>query len=324
MKATERLIYFFEMQIATNKAAASPPPLREVIAKIGEGVAADDAAFEIDNKTATVEVVEVKIDDERQLATLFIRFSDKDGADVFFANPQLRQSRVERKREGEGRAFGAHLSVSLTPRAVGGSVYCAMLERANGVSSSIVVRLLQSILRRQYKADPNLFTCDDISGARTRDGRPKQIGFRPMIEMAGLPSDQFIADLEEGTLKEVQLIEQREAKQVGARPWLVEDQKVIRLSAQNSGGVIEEIWNDLKGLFAEKAEEGFDRARIKFKRADGQMDTVDVDPETGGLLDQRYVKAKKVSGINPPMDECADAIVPHFAAIIEAELIENR
>ncbi|OHV83314.1 hypothetical protein [Ensifer sp. LCM 4579] len=324
MKANERLIYFFEIQVSTNKKTASPPLLVDVIGKLKEALNVSDASLEINKKAAVVEVVEINVNDDAQVATVFIRCSDKNGADVYFANPQLKQSRVERKKEGEGRAFGAHLSISLIPRTLGGNVYCAMLEKVNNVSSTLVARLLQAILRRQYQANPNLFTCDDISGARTRDGRPKQVGFRPMLDFSGLPSDQFIADLEEGTLKEVQLIEEREAKQVGARPWLVEDQQVLRLTAHNSAGVVDRLWDNLTALFAEKAKEGISRARIKFKRADGQMDTVDVDPETGGLLDQRYVKAKKITDIDPPLDECAEGIVAHFAAIMEAELVESR
>lgn len=144
-----------------------------------------------------------------------------------------------------------------------------------------------------------------------------------MLELSGLPSEQFIADLEEGTLKEIQLIEQQEERQVGARPWLVENQKVIKLAAKNAGPIAG-LWGDLTGLFAEKAQDGINRARIKFVRADGQSDTVDIDPETGGLLDQRYVKAKTISSIDPPMDECAEGIVEHFAETIEAELVENR
>lgn len=323
MKATERLVYFFEVQVKTNKDKASPPPLADVVGKFVEAFEAGTASLLINKKTATVEIVQVRVDHAKQIATFFLRCADKNGADVYFANPELKQSRVERKREGEGRAYGAHFSVSLVPRDIGGSVYAAMLEKANNLSSTIVTRLFQSILRGQYKINPNLFTCDDISGARTRDGLPKQVGFRPMLELSGLPSDQFIADLEEGTLKEVQLIEQREERQVGARPWLVEDQMVTRLTAKG-GGLVAGLWQDLTGLFAEKAQAGVSKARIKFKRADGQLDTVDIDPETGGLLDQRYVKAKKVSDIEPPMDECADGIVDHFAAVIEGELIANR
>jgi hypothetical protein len=49
-----------------------------------------------------------------------------------------------------------------------------------------------------------------------------------------------------------------------------------------------------------------------------------VDAETGALLDQRYVKAKRIGEIDPPLDECADNIVNHFAVLIEAELVANR
>ncbi|MGQ3213938.1 hypothetical protein [Shinella sp.] len=323
MKANERLIYFFEVQISTNKEAATAPPLNEVVEKLREAVATNDARFEHSKGTAIAEIVEILDDVPSNTVTLFIRCSDKNAADVYFANSVLRQSRVERKREGEGRAFGAHLTVSLAPKNVGGTAYSAALEKANGVSSTIVVRMIQGIFRRMYQADPNLFTCPDLNGARTREGHIKRIGFRPMIELAGLPSEQFIMDIENGEIKEIQLIEESEERQIGARPWLIENQKVLKLAVQANGRPIGRMWENLTGLFAEKAQEGISRARIKFKRPDGQVDTVDVDPETGGLLDQKYVKAKRISDLDPPMDECSDGVVPHFAAILRRELLEN-
>jgi hypothetical protein len=324
VKANERLVYFFEMNVSANKQAASAPAMADVMATLEQAFRESKTSLEINKQTATVEIVDLRIDDAQELATLFVRYSDKNGADVYFANPVENSSRVERKRDGEGRAYGAHLTISLKPRSPGSNVYATMLEKANGLSSTIVVRLLQSIFRTLYKADQNLFTCDDISGARTRDGKAKQVGFRPMLALKGLPSDQFISDLQDGTLKEIQLIEEREAKQVGARPWLVENQRILKLEAQPEKMHVANMWDNLKGLFAAESKNGFGHARIKFRRADGEMESVDVDAETGGLLDHKYVKAKRIIDIKPPLDECADGIVEHFATLIEQELVDNR
>lgn len=325
MKANERLVYFFELLVETNKAKASPPPLIEVVGKLKIAFDASTAVLELNKGTATIEILDMSIDVARGLVTFYFRHADKNGADVYFANPVAGTSRVERKQQGEGRGFGGHFSVSLTPRAGTVNVYAAMLEGVPGVSSSFVVRLLQSILRTMYQVDGNLFVCDDISGARDRHGMPKKVGFRPMLSLRGLPSAQFVADLQAGTVQEVQLIEDKHGAQLGARPWLLEEASVVKLRVVDPARAIANMWDSLTAVFREQsAAVGIARARIKFKRADGGTDTVEVDAETGTMLDQRYVKAKRIEAIDPILDECADHIVPHFAALIEAELVANR
>lgn len=325
MKANERLIYFFELLVEVNKEAASPPPFSEVVEKFKIAFDNSTAVLELNKGSASIEILDMAIDADRQLVTFYLRHADKNGADVYFADPAAGTSRIERKREGEGRGFGGHFTVSLVPRAGTDTVYAAMLEGVPGINSSFVVRLLQSILRTMYRANPNLFICDDISGARDRHGAPKQVGFRPMLSLRGLPSTQFVADLEAGTVQEVQLIEDKFGAQFGARPWLREEASIVKLKVHDPGRAIVQMWNSLTTVFREKHEtDGVGRARIKFRRADGELDTVDVDAETGGMLDSRYVKAKRITAIDPSLDECADHIVAHFAEVIEAELLANR
>ncbi|WP_457587230.1 hypothetical protein [Ensifer canadensis] len=324
MKNNERLIYFFDLHIDVNKKAASPPSARDVFNIVESAFRKSEARLHVNKKTATIQIIDLRFDDVEEIVTLYVRYADKRGADVYFADTDANTSRVERKKFGEGRGFGAHLSVSLRPEAGSPNTYLAMLEKANGVNSSLVLRLLQSIFRELYRSDENLFTCDDISGARDRAGVPKKVGFRPMLELKGLPSEQFISDLEEGSLQEIHLIEDKEKKQFGAHPWLHEKQNVVRLTPGAGVPGVAQLWGNLKTVFSAEAKNGYKKARIKFRRADGQPDTVEVDAETGALLDQRYVKAKRIGDVDPVLDECADAIVPHFAELVEAELIANR
>ena len=324
MKKNERLVYFLEIHVDVNKVAASPPPMRAIVEKIQLAHANSEASLDINKDTAVIEILEIRVDDANSLATFYMRYADKDGSDVYFVDPDANTSRVERKRDGEGRGYGAHFSLSLIEAVDRPNIYIAMLEKNTGLNATFVTRLFQSILREMYKADGNLFVCDDISGARDRNGRPKQVGFRPMIELRGLPSDQFIADLENGSLQEILLIEDREGEQFGARPWLREKQRIVRVAPGAGLQQIEGLWNNLLGLFSEKARDGFRKARIKFKRADGSTENAEIDAETGALLDLRYVKAKRLTGINPALDECSDGIVPHLATLIEQDVIANR
>lgn len=325
MKSNERLVYYFELLVGVNKTAASPPTLNEVIDRIEQAFNAGEASLELNKGTGIIQILDIEKDLEREIVTFYVRHSDKNGADVYFADPGAGTSRVERKRAGEGRGYGAHFVVSLTTRAGTDCVYAAMLEQVSGVNSSLIVRLLQSILRKMYQADPKLFVCDALNGARDRAGNPKKVGFRPMLDLRGLPSNQFVRDLEAGTVQEVQLIEEQNGEQLGARPWLRPDAKVMKFKVHDPGRLLKKPWEELNKLFKEQSEaEGYQRARIKFKRDDGETDSVLIDSLTGDMLDRRYVKSKRFSDIDPGLDECSDGIVDHFAELIASELVATR
>ncbi|MEO1610472.1 MAG: hypothetical protein AAFR90_14300, partial [Pseudomonadota bacterium] len=64
----------------------------------------------------------------------------------------------------------------------------------------------------------------------------------------------------------------------------------------------------------EQAENGYERARIKFVKYDGDTETVDIDTASGNTLTHDlYVKSNRISDIDPPLDESSDKIVDHFA-----------
>lgn len=324
MKSDERVVHFFDLAISTNKQRAAPPNSIDVFGKLKESIGSKSAVLEINAGQSVLDLADIKFDISKNTVSLYIRHTDKKAADVYFADTVAGTSRIERKKDAEGRGFGAHFSVSLKPETGAAQRYRVVLERVPGVNSSLIIRLLQHILREMYREDENLFTCDDISGARDRRGNAKKVGFRPMLALNGLPSDQFIADLEAGYLKDITLFEAIPSRQFGGRGWLTEQQRTVNLAVRSGAPGTGCLWNELLSLFSQQAQIGFSRARIRFKRQDGQADAIDIDAATGDLLDQRYVKSKKIANIVPPLDECADRSVPHFVALIDQEVVASR
>lgn len=325
LRSTERSVLSFEVQVSASKAAASPPRMAEIVDVLIGQYEDGRAVMSLNRETATIEILDVLRDEENELVTFLFKYIDQLGSDVSFTNVETKVNRQAAKQEGEGRDFGAHMCLSLTESTNRPNLYPALIERVPGVSSTFISRLLNSIIRTLYKAQRDSFTCDDITGVRHRDGQPKQISFRPLLSFQGLPSDQLVSDLEEGSIQEIQLIKQQEREQFGAQPWLVESQRVVKLEVTNARPGAGALWGDLLGVFRSAADDdGVAQARIRFRRADGQADTIDIDAETGTLLDQRYVKSTIVADIDPPLGECPTGIVAHFADILRDAMIESR
>jgi hypothetical protein len=254
---------------------------------------------------------------------MFLRIADMTAPDAYFSNPTAGTSRVARKRKGEGRGFGAHLLVSLEEEPGRPHTYLTLLEKNHGLHRSHVERLLQAVLRGQYKEDDEPFSCPDPSGARDKEGKPKMVTFRPMLDFTGHPSETLLEELGAGVLKGISIVHAHHKQEVDGRPWLEASEDILRFKAK-SAKPIKNIWNEMKAFFAQKAGAGYERARVKFQKADKTKETVEFDTATGNIVDERYVKKRLIKGISPVMDDSADAIVDHFAALMEEQLVEHR
>jgi hypothetical protein len=323
MHNSQRWISFYDIRVTTNKKAASPPLMAEIVQALADRVEEKKALHAIGKETAFLEIAEIRVNKKRKYALMLLRISDRTAPDAFFSDPAAGTSRVERKQEGEGRGFGAHLIVSLEPEANRPDTYLMLLEKNHGLHRSHIQRLLQAVLRGQYKEEDEPFTCEDVSGARDKEGRPKMVTFRPMLELTGHPSETLVAELEAGVLKGISIVHLHPKQALSGRPWLEASEDILRFKA-TSTQPIKKILKDMKSFFADKASKGYQRARVKFQKADKTNDSVEFDTATGSIVDERYVKTRLIKGISPPMDDSADAIVDHFAALMEEQLLEHR
>lgn len=200
-------------------------------------------------------------------------------------------------------------------------IYVGILEVNTGLHVSHVIRLLQGVLDDIYKEDPNTFCSPHKSGKIGRDKKPKLVCFRPMFEFLGFPSDQLINDLEDGTLKDVVLIDISVKTSMGSHSWLQEQETAITLKPAST--VPGKVWDSILSVTKSRVAQGFTKARIRFRSPDNQQHTIDFDPDSGSLLNEEYVKSIRLKAISPPLDESADALVPHFVAMLDKALIDH-
>jgi hypothetical protein len=323
MQSDQRRVYFYDISVGTNKKkAATPPPMAEIVKALSERLAEKKTVHPINANRAYLEIADIRVNEEVKYAIMLLRISDMTAPDACFSNPTAGTSRVARKRKGEGRGYGAHLLVSLEEEAGRPHTYLTLLERNHGLHRSHVQRLIQAVLRGQYKEDDEPFSCPDPSGARVK-GEPKMVTFRPMLEFTGHPSETLLEELGAGILKGISIVHSHHKQEVDGRPWLEPSEDILRFKAKSTN-LIKHIWSDMQAFFEQNANAGYERARVKFQKADKTKETVEFDTATGNILDERYVKSRLIKGMSSLMDDSADAIVDHFAALMEDQLLEHR
>jgi hypothetical protein len=322
MKGAERRLHYYDIEVGTNKQDASPPPMKDVMMTILARFADGKVSHVINKKTATLEIGDMRIDEDEGYALLLVRISDTTAPDAYLSDPQKGTFRIVRKRDGEGRGYGAHLIIALNGNEGAPNTYRALLEKNTGLHRSHVSRLLQAVLRSLYQEDDTVFSCDHVGGQKTREGHPKRVKFRPMLEFTGQPSETLVQELEDGTLKDIALIHNEQKQQLSGRAWLEKQESILKVKVKPNNQ-LKHVWQNLKAVLSDQAQQGYERARIKFKNTDGDVETIEVDTASGNtLFDDRYVKSRRITDIAPPLDESADAIVEHFAEKLIELLLE--
>lgn len=85
------------------------------------------------------------------------------------------------------------------------------------------------------------------------------------------------------------------------------------------------LWNQIsQAISAQAITDEITRAKIRFKQTDGQSKSVDIDPITGTPLSQSYIRSIIHRNITPFMSLSSEKVVPHFADLIEGDLVANR
>ncbi|EJB8455015.1 hypothetical protein MW332_004869 [Vibrio parahaemolyticus] len=113
--------------------------------------AAEDgtAVFSTKNKTASLHVHSVTLDDVNEMAIILFHYTDSNLTDPAFKNMKSGSVRVAGKSKGEGIAVSAHLVIDLNHfKSQRASVHLALLEVVPGINKSLIERALTSLFNK--------------------------------------------------------------------------------------------------------------------------------------------------------------------------------
>ena len=245
MKSDQRDVCLYDLEIYPSKAHAVAAPMSDVLAVLQTKVRECDAVHTINFRKEVLTLRDIIIDDTNSAAILLVTHADPAAPNAVYADMRKGTSEVIKKGPNEANEYGAHVVLSLIEEPHRPNTYLALVEKVPTVGRANIDRLLNAVIRNQYKSDENTFTCEDQTGLRLRDGTPKVISYRPILKFYGHPSEDFIRDLEEGTLKNVTLYHAEEQVQFGRSPYLIKNERTLRLHVDRKK-FVSDLWQNLR------------------------------------------------------------------------------
>lgn len=313
----ERLITFFDLKVTAyaqadrTKYNVPPFPLDTLIAKI-QDLKAAGICPSARRKSETVYLADIDVDAARSRVVLLINLSDKAASDTVYTNPEANQRRVVPKVGDEGSDFSAHVVIKLNQ--VDG-VYVTILELVHGLASSKIMRFLTFLFKQCSKVDPVAFTQPHPNGGVDLRNRPITVVTRHVASLAGHPSDQFMRDLDTGTISSIELIDKRNEN----LPWdnvgrmREMSRSVLLRPGQVAGTNFDRIQDAARRAFRDH----YGVARIQFKTATKIGRSVMLETQHLHLAqDSIFVKKEKIDGFANPLEASYDTIHPEIKAKI--------
>lgn len=308
MYKDERDIYFYD---ATSRVwsrkytGLAPFPHYELACAIKSLFDKDHAEYVQKNTLQSTYITAMSV--HKDHCEMLIGFSDTVAADPTLNDRPARKRRVVKKTGSEGLEHSAHVLWNYKNTTNNGA--CGFyLEGAVGLRSAAVVRFLNRLLRAYATANAT-FRVPDPEGTTNADGSFKTIVTRPKIDLLGHPSQEFIKDLKQGELSEVELYtETQRNKPWDANGYAVEDKRAV-LIKPNRQKIVPKAKSLLDGVFTNKVKQDYEYARVSFKTDTGVPRSVRVFSSNYNLVsDDTYVKKERITGFGGSLPNAFDTI----------------
>jgi hypothetical protein len=320
MKSNTRDVLFYDTVISASKGDCRPPKIIDILLLIEEEVRSKKAFFKLEKGTQIMKVKDIQIDYDSEYATIFVSRGDPEYPDTVHANEATGKFDIITKDPGDANEFGAHVFFGLNEIPGSPNCYPTFIERVANNSQSVIIRLLNSIFRENYKTNSGRFRSASINGAMVR-GKPKMDDFRPILKMCGHPSDEFVKILEGRAPTGIRLSKHEKGTNTFGAPYLnvtdkYMDIRIIEGALPKNDRLIN-IARDLA-----RAGGDWEKARIYFKDDDDAAKNVDIDLSTQSPIDGKFIKSFKILKISPGLSDSSVGIVNHFQNMVFSRIFE--
>lgn len=320
MRSDERRVYFFDLTLKKLGKSSHAPTLAEVLELWKENFDSRAAFHSRQSGDVLYLIGDMRIDEASQTATLLISVIDKAMADAAYGHLDTRETRIIKKGEREGGHLSAHLVISLKPQKA--NTHLCLLEGMRHLNASNIQFLLNSLLRKEHKANPDRYTYPDPGGAKTKAGTMRRIPYLPLIDLGGHPSEMLIEEIEKGVIRHISFIQTREQQPFSDDPYLDESEFQLRVTVKQTIPQ-ERRWERISRAITSKKSE-FSHGRISFVDSNLSVRNVEFDTENATIDNTQYVKFRIISKIDPPMAEASSTIVNHLESRMVALLNEDQ
>lgn len=304
MRATERRIYHFDMEVKRRGHTTHLPPLNDLLAVWKERSDASTAFQVRSSGDLRFNIEQVDFYDDN-IACLLVSVSDRNSPDAVYQDFTTQETTVYPKEATQGGMVSSHIVVSTLPSKV--DTYFCAIEQASKLNSTNIELLLNRILHDEYDANESRFSYANVAGRKDRAGNIQRHNFLPRVELKGHLSNELIESLENGRLSSIVLVNDEEKADFGDNPFLVESERHLIIKAKADlprGGRLNSIVDAVR-----RRSEGYEKARIRFTAPDGRPQSIEFNASDGSIIDSRFVKNELLGGIAPPLADASSTIV---------------
>lgn len=303
MKKHERVIYHYDLKMVASSRTFSQPAVLEIrrAFKLLELVPEHLRATKRARGAETFYISDVQVTDT--YAKLLLNKSDKNMPDPVFSVPSKRSRRTAAKQIEEGQDFACHVVVKLPPTRE--LIALMLVEKTTGLSTPMVVMLLNRVLRMARNYSPKDFIQMHPDGSIGPNGKPSTINVMHRFEAMGQLSETLEADLNNGELKGIELTTHKLQTGIDVTGYLTEEKETLYMRPALSIARPKNLFKHVTGML--KGQHDYSSARIKFDAPDGgKSQNVLIDAATG--VAEKYVKNTVIKSFKNPLASSYDKL----------------
>lgn len=245
-------------------------------------------------------VREIDIDEKNERAVILIHRSDTAAADQAISDLKSSYVSVVSKESHEGNAYSAHVVFSLKKSGMG---YLMLMEEVPGIGVRHVMRLLKkgAAFAAQITTSPLRYPHPD--------GTKKTLKGKFQFEAVGHPSDNFVDKLNGGKLRVLELVKEAESTNYFDQQQATKvKRKIISLSLYK--GFSGRLYDAVKAVCGKASSMEADKVRLSFVDSDDFHRSVELDPDTTGLIDDhRFVKKSIIKDFDVRLDTASMTVI---------------
>lgn len=219
MEKFERKFHIYDLEITKRKKTAPLPGLSHLIPLLQNTLNNKDAYFPVKNDQAIILLSDFSYDKPQEIVTLLFRLSDPTTPDHIVSNPMKGTFRKDKKLQGEGDDYSCHVLISVKPEKGHSHIYtCAVEKVTKGVTVSYIKAFFSQLLKKAYK-EQNFFSYPTPTGALNTHGQSCRDSCQLFISLQGRPSDDMIDIINNGTIKDISLIQTKEYMKIDSSTY---------------------------------------------------------------------------------------------------------
>ncbi|WP_022695995.1 hypothetical protein [Ponticaulis koreensis] len=337
IKNNERKVFHFNFFMKSSSEKASwDIALRDVIPLLQTAVAKGSNKYETQKGQQTLILRDIKFfalrgdaADEAISATddiseathvaLLLGVMDDRFQDKVYTDMSTYAQRTAGRLSGENGEYTCHLLIELDAQDETNQSYYAMLENVPTLSRTLIVGLINFIVNSAHKeSEHKLFEGYDLTAPQGGRNRQK-LGYRPIVDMFGYASLDFIKMITDGQLKSIKLIKTEVQSSFGQRSYLdpqPHEQK-FKVDKKNLKKFTGNVWEDIQLCLVDAAAEDWSAA--EFTVNDGTKDfTVQYDLDTENFSQKKFVRSHLLENIDPRLSDASTGVVEHLCKRIIA------